>query len=171
MQRAPFIFRVPLHRPDDEVIERVDAEHHRRLEAMYHSAPVNQAYEPELEVEHGAARLTMQAKRSDYHAADAVHGHVLFKMMDDAAFFAANSLVRTFVLTVHFDVHLLKPVTAGELRCHAEVLHEGASSILADAIVTDEAGDQAARGTGSFVKGKRSLDELDGYVQADVGSA
>lgn len=140
-------------------------EHHRRLEQMYHSAPCNQDPSPRLRVEQGEATVEIDANPSLHHGAGAVHGAWLFKLMDDAAFFAANSLVETFVLTVHFDVHLLAPATTGRLRARGRVVHEARSSILAEAVVEDEAGDQLARGTGSFVKSKRPLDELDGYVQ------
>lgn len=144
-------------------------EHFRRLEAMYHSAPANQGPDPALEVGPGRARAEMTVDRSMHHAADAVHGAYLFKLLDDDAFFAANSLVEeTFVLTVNFDVHLLKPVADGRLVAEAEIDHEGTSSLIATAVVRDEDGDQVARGTGSFVKGKQRLDEIDGYAKAEV---
>ncbi len=45
-----------------------------------------------------------------HHAGGAVHGANYFKAMDDAAFFAANSLVDdVFVLTVSFNVYFLRP--------------------------------------------------------------
>lgn len=142
-------------------------EHHRRLEAMYHSAPANQAHDPKLAVQAGRAVVEMPVDASMFHAADAVHGAWVFKVMDDAAFFAANSLVEDrFVLTVNFDVHLLSPANHGPLRGDAEVVHEGASSLLADAEVFDGDGDQVARGTGTFVKGPTPLDEIEGYREA-----
>lgn len=72
------------------------------------------------------------------------------------------------MLTVNFDVHLLKLVADGRLVAEAEVDHEGKSSLIATAVVRDEDGDQVARGTGSFVKGKQRLDEIDGYAKAEV---
>lgn len=143
--------------------------HHRRLEEMYHSAPCNQAYDPSLDVQAGRAVVEMPVEETMHHAAGAVHGAWVFKLLDDSAFFAANSLVEdTFVLTVNFDVHLIAPVTRGPLRGEAEVVHEGTSSLLADARVLDGNGDQVARGTGTFVKGRTPLDDIEGYAQADV---
>ncbi len=142
----------------------MSAEHFRKLEHMYHSAPSNQQADPRLEVEQAAARVCKEIESSMHHAAGAVHGHWLFKLLDDAAFFAANSLVEdTFVLTVNFDVHLLKPAGVGELVARGTVVHEGSSSLLAQAIVFDEEEDQVARGTGSFVKGARSLETIEAY--------
>lgn len=139
-------------------------EHLRRLEHMYHSAPSNRSHEAQLHVEEGAARVSMQTDPSMHHAAEAVHGHWLFKMLDDAAFFAANSLVPdTFVLTMHFDVHLLAPVQDERLEAHGEVVHEGGSSLLAQARVVDEEENQVARGTGSFVEGRQPLAEIEAY--------
>lgn len=143
------------------------SEHHRRLERMYHTAPANQDHEPTLEVQDGRAVVEMPVETSMFHAADAVHGAWVFKLLDDAAFFAASSRVTdAFVLTVDFDVHLLAPVTSGPMRGQAEVVHEGRSSLLADAQVFDGDGDQVARGTGSFVKGSTPLAEIDGYADA-----
>jgi len=56
--------------------------------------------------------------------AHAMHGSVYFKCLDDAAFFAANSIVQeVFVLTVTFNVVLLRPVAAGALRQSANCVH------------------------------------------------
>jgi uncharacterized protein (TIGR00369 family) len=147
------------------------SEHFRKLEHMYHGAAANQRFDPELTVEEGRARVAMDVDPAMHHAAGAAHGHWLFKLLDDAAFFSANSLVEaTFVLTVNFDVHLLAPVAEGRLVAEAEVVHEGGSSLLAEAVV--RSGDeQVARGTGSFVKGKRPLADVDGYALPDEHQA
>lgn len=140
------------------------SEHHRKLEHMYASAPVNQDHEPQLSVQDSRARVTVHADASMHHAAGAVHGALLFKLLDDAAFFAANSIVEDrFVLTADFDVHLLEPVQDGELVAEAEVAHEGSSSVIAEAVVKDEDGHQVARGTGNFITSGPPLDEVQAY--------
>ena len=70
---------------------RIEA-HYRALEKMYLSAPINSIYEPRISVSHERAEITIDVKESLFHAAGAVHGSVYFKMLDDAAFFAANSI-------------------------------------------------------------------------------
>src|SRR5947208_2034742 len=89
-----------------------DESHYRRLEALYHAAPINGYYAPRLAVSEGAARLEIPVKPEFFHAAGAVHGSVYFKALDDAAYFAVNSLVEdVYVLTVSFNTQLLKPVS------------------------------------------------------------
>jgi hypothetical protein len=54
-----------------------------------------------MKIRKGVAEVIIQVRPDFFHAAGAVRGSVYFKAMDDAAFFAVNSLVKdVFVLTV-----------------------------------------------------------------------
>ncbi|MEC7817734.1 MAG: thioesterase, partial [Pseudomonadota bacterium] len=77
------------------------ASHHRALERLYRSAPVNTLFASELAIEgEGRARISFDITEDVVHAAGAAHGTVYFKMLDDAAFYAANTLVTDrFLLT------------------------------------------------------------------------
>ena len=91
--------------------------HFRALEALYASAPVNRLFDSRLEIpEEGRARIRFRVDEAVHHAAHAAHGTIYFKMLDDAAFYAANSLVSDrFLLTTAFNLHFTKPVRAGEV--------------------------------------------------------
>ena len=78
-----------------------DHEHFRKLERMYHAAPINQFYRPVLTVGEGSAELEIPIRPEFFHAAAAVHGSVYFKALDDAAFFAVNSLVTEVFVPLH----------------------------------------------------------------------
>jgi len=67
-------------------------EHYRKLENLYASAPINAFYLPVMHISEGAAEIEIEVSHKLFHAAHVVHGSVYFKMLDDAAFFAANSL-------------------------------------------------------------------------------
>src|SRR3546814_14823091 len=68
--------------------------HHRALESLYRHAPINALFESTIEiVEEGFARIRFVVDDRVHHAAAAAHGTLYFKMMDDAAFYACNSLV------------------------------------------------------------------------------
>jgi uncharacterized protein (TIGR00369 family) len=143
----------------------VPDEHFRKLERMYASAPINHWYKPVLHVAEGVAKLTMPVKPEFFHAASAIHGSVFFKALDDSAFFAANSLVTdVFVLTVSFNLHIVRPVSGGELRASGIVVHRSRSLIVADAEVHDSEGRQVARGTGTFMPSKVALSAEIGYA-------
>ena len=103
----------------DETPSATGAEqHYRALERLYASAPVNAKFASSLHIPgEGRSRLTFTITPDDYHAAGAAHGTIYFKMLDDAAFYAANSLVTDrFLLTTSFNLHFTKPVRAGYIR-------------------------------------------------------
>jgi uncharacterized protein (TIGR00369 family) len=140
-------------------------EHYRKLERMYAGSPINAWYRPRLEILQGRAELRMTAREEFFHAAGAVHGSVYFKALDDAAFFAAASLVEdVFVLTSSFNLHLTRPVSLGELVAVGEVVHRSRRLIVAEAVLRDDAGRQLARGSGSFLPSSMPLSAELGYV-------
>ena len=98
-------------------------EHFRKLERMA-SAPVNKHFAPVLRVGQGEASVRILFDRI-FTIPQALCMAPHFKAMDDAAFFAANSLVEAvFVLTAKFEVELLRPVSDGEMCAKAHVTGE-----------------------------------------------
>jgi uncharacterized protein (TIGR00369 family) len=142
-----------------------DASHFRKLERLYEGARTNEYFRPTLRVRRGEAEVVIPVREDFFHAARAVHGSTYFKALDDAAFFAANSLVEdVFVLTVTFDIHLLRPVSSGELRASGRVVHASRRLYVAEAELRDSGDHLAARGTGTFMRSDIPLDERVGYV-------
>lgn len=144
-----------------------DEEHYRKLEWMYiHEAPINKYYKPEIKIAEGYAEVKIKSDTKYFHAANAVHGSVYFKMLDDAAFFAVNSLVDdVFVLTTSFNIYLLRPVVYGEITAEGRVVSNSRKSFVAEAVLFNEKGKEIARGSGSFVKSNIPLDEHVGYLK------
>jgi uncharacterized protein (TIGR00369 family) len=139
-------------------------QHYRKLERLYAGAPVNQYYAPNMRVGRGTAEVTIQARRDLFHAAGAVHGVVYFKLLDDAAFFAANSLVEdVFVLTVSFNAYLTRPVSEGVMKALGHVVHHSRRLLIAEAEVVDSAGRQIARGSATFMPSHIPLSPEIGY--------
>lgn len=142
----------------------MNAEHWKKMENMYLGAPINRFFQPEVKIEEGRCEIRMKVKEEFLHAADAVHGSVYFKALDDSAFFAANSVVEdVFVLTSNFTTYFLKPVSEGELIAKGELLDATGSSFLARSVVYNDAGEVVARGSGTFIKSKIPLTEDMGY--------
>lgn len=75
------------------LINMENSEHYSKLENLYHNHPLNQFFNAELKIYDKKAKLTFPVSKKLFHAAEAVHGAVYFKALDDAAFFAANSIV------------------------------------------------------------------------------
>jgi uncharacterized protein (TIGR00369 family) len=142
-------------------------QHYRKLENMYLlSAPINkEIYQGiQLHVSKEKAELTLAIEPKYFHAANSLHGSVYFKMLDDAAFFAVNSIVfDVFVYTVSFNIQMLRPVKAGLIRSFGELKFKSANLFMADASLLDENNKLVGRGTGNFMKSKIELNENIGY--------
>jgi len=139
-------------------------EHYRKLERMYASAPINEYFRPVLTVSEGAAEVLIPIRPDFFHAAKAVHGSIYFKALDDAAFFAVNSLVPdVFVLTVTYNIYLTRPVSEGTLRASGRVVNRSRQLFVAEAELMDDCGRPVGRGSGSFMKSTIALSEDVGY--------
>ena len=139
-------------------------EHYRKLERMYASAPVNRYYAPTMRVSEGRAEVTIAVRPDLFHAAGAVHGVAYFKMLDDAAFFAVNSLVDdVFVLTVSFNVYMTRPISEGEMKSTGRVVHRSRRLFIAESQLVDSGGREIGRGSGTFMRGSIPLSPEIGY--------
>ena len=96
--------------------------HYRALESLYAHAPINRFFDSSLEIEtSGVARIRFTIDERHFHAGGAAHGTSYFKMLDDAAFYAANSLVTDrFLLTTQFNILFTRPLPAGPCSRSAE---------------------------------------------------
>lgn len=139
-------------------------EHFRKLARMYLGAPINRYFAPSIEIHRGQAIVTLPVREDFHHAAAAVHGAVYFKALDDAAFFAANSLVEdVFVLTVAFTIHFTRPVRQGTITATGRVVHHSRRMLIADVEAVDATGKVVARGTGTFMRSTIPLTPDIGY--------
>lgn len=139
-------------------------EHYRKLENMMHSAPIVKLVGARAEISHGQADIILPVERKLFHAAGALHGAMYFLALDNAAFFAVNSLVEdVFVLTVSFNIYLLRPVDHGAVKASGKVVSSTRTQYLAESVLYDAEGRDIARGNGVFVKGKVKLTPEIGY--------
>jgi uncharacterized protein (TIGR00369 family) len=138
--------------------------HYRRLEHLYHAAPITQWYGARIEISDGEAIVRIPVRPEFMHAAAAVHGSVYFRALDDAAFFAANSRVtEVLTLTVSFTVHFTAPVRGGVMSARGRVLHEGGKLLVAESELRDEDGALLAVGSGTFSRSRIPLNANVGY--------
>lgn len=139
--------------------------HFTALRNMYLAGPINDFFRPRIEVREGEATIELDVSEKLHHSAGGLHGSVYFKMLDDAAFFAANSLeTHFFLVTSSFTTYFLRPVATGTLRSVGRVVHRSRSQYLAEAVVSDADGNDVARGHGVFVRGRLALAQARGYA-------
>ncbi|WP_375396711.1 PaaI family thioesterase [uncultured Sphingomonas sp.] len=139
--------------------------HFRALESLYAAAPINRFFDSRLEIlAAGVARISFTIDTRHYHAAAAAHGTSYFKMLDDAAFYAANSLVTDrFLLTTQFNLIFTRPLTSGPVVAEGRWISGARRVFIADARLVDADGNEAARGTGTFMRSRIALAGLPGY--------
>lgn len=141
------------------------AAHFRALESLYAAAPINQLFQSRLEIiGEGRARIHFMVDSQVHHAAGAAHGTIYFKMLDDAAFYAANSTVTDrFLLTTQFNLLLTRPIQAGAVVAEGQWISGRRRVMVADARLIDADGEECARGTGTFMRSRIPLATLPGY--------
>ena len=149
--------------------EAADGErlHWRALEGLYASAPVNRLFESTLTITGpGSARIAFAIDERVYHAAGAAHGTIYFKMLDDAAFYAANTLVTDrFLLTTSFNLHFTRPVRTGPVTAEGRWISGRKRVLVAESRLIDGEGEEIGRGTGTFMRSRIALSSLVGYAQ------
>ena len=139
--------------------------HLRALETLYDSAPINRLFQSRISLpEPGRSEIRFTVAEQSFHAAGAAHGTLYFKMLDDAAFYAANGLVSDrFLLTTAFNLHFTKPMRDGEARAEGRWISGKRRVFVAEARIVDADGEECARGTGTFMRSHIALSGLDGY--------
>lgn len=151
--------------PESTAPVRGPEAHYRALESLYAAAPINQLFESRLEItSQGHSRIHFALDRRFYHAGGAAHGTSYFKMLDDAAFYAANSLVTDrFLLTTAFNLLFTRPMTEGNIVAEGRWISGQRRVLIAEARLIDSSGEEVARGTGTFMRSRIMLATLPGY--------
>ena len=141
-------------------------EHFEKLRRMYLNANFNtQIYEStECDISHEQAVISLTISSKYFHSLGAIHGSVYFKLLDDATFFAVNSIVEdVFVLTTSFNINLIRPANSGKITATGRVKFKSKNLYVAEATLVNAEGKEIAFGTGNFAKSKVALTEEIGY--------
>ena len=118
-------------------------EHLRKLQAMYRAAPISglfNAHKLEFSDE-GSTEIVLDAVETTHcHSAGTLHGSGYFKLLDDAAFFAAQSKVDSgFAFTTSFTVYMMRPCSPGtKLIAKGRVTSASRSLVVAESTLEDE---------------------------------
>ncbi|MEM8825355.1 MAG: PaaI family thioesterase [Pseudomonadota bacterium] len=139
--------------------------HIRGLERLYASAPINGVFQSRLTLPRaGVSRIAFEVKPDHFHAAGAAHGTIYFKMLDDAAFYAVNSLIEdVFILTTAFNLLMERPVPVGPLIAEGRFLSGRRRLFVGESTLLTLDGEEVARGTGTFMRSSIPLADLDAY--------
>lgn len=121
---------------------------------MYGNAPINALFKPMLSIEkEGTATIKYTVNNEHFHAGGYLHGSAIFKLLDDAAFFAAQSLEpKYFVVTASYNANFIRPINSGILIGYGTVIESTKTQIFADSHIENEDGKIIAKGSGIFMK-------------------
>lgn len=142
-----------------------DLEHYKRLERLFDSAPLNQGIfaGSELKVSDREAILKLTIGSQYFHAANAMHGAIYFKLLDDSAYFASASVEKSFfLLTKSYTIHFRRPVFEDRLKAIGKVISVNQKEIISSSEIYNQEGKLVAHGEGVFVRGPKRLEELPG---------
>ena len=140
-------------------------QHYSALQKLYHSANIQSTISgSEITVSHSRAEITLPIAPAYFHGANAMHGALYFKLLDDAAYFAVASVVRdVFIVTSSFQLNLVRPVTGGTVKAVGTLRSQGKNLYIAEATLYNDRGKEVAFGTGQFMRTTQPLSSLQGY--------
>ncbi|WND02847.1 PaaI family thioesterase [Temperatibacter marinus] len=138
--------------------------HYKSLANMYHAAPINEFFPPSVTISKGCSEVGLAVRQDYFHAANSLHGSVYFKLLDDSAFFAANSIEpNVFVFTVKFTTTITKPVLSGFVKAQGKIDKIEGKKIWASSVMTDDLGEVVAKGEGLFLPSPHKLSDVESY--------
>ncbi|MAJ98830.1 MAG: thioesterase [Flavobacteriales bacterium] len=141
-------------------------DHYSKLENMYLNANLNKHifHNTKIKISNKKSVITSPTNKIFFHSLNAIHGFVYFKLLDDAAFFSSHSLSEDFfLLTLNFNISIIKPVSQGNIRAIGNVISNTKNIFHSESFAYNSQGVLVAFGKGSFVKSKVKLSEKIGY--------
>lgn len=138
-----------------------NSQHYFLLENLYKEAPIVEKVYPatQIQVRNGFARIEWQVEEQFHHAAGSLHGSAYFRLLDDAAYFAASSnKTEFFLVTASFKLQFLRPVSVGVLCAEGRVIEQAENRLIqAEARLFTREGKIVAKGSGTFARSKKRL--------------
>ena len=112
------------------------------------------------EIREGESRIQMLFKEELTHPYGIVHGGAIASLADSAVAMALISLVKQKdkIATIEFKINFFVPISKGELKAHAKIIHKGSKTAVGDVEVINEKGKMVAKviATYSIMRGDQS---------------
>lgn len=143
----------------------MDAQHNLKLMHLFETARIQTLYAGiRMELHRGECRITYPISEQMFHGGGALHGSVYFKMLDDAAYFAAATFEpQFFLLTARFTINLLKPLHSGTITAIGSCQETTGKRFQATAKLLDAESAVVAEGSGLFLPSSKPWGQLEGY--------
>lgn len=143
----------------------MDETHFKKLENLFLSANIQQLFPGiGIEITEAETYISWPVAHSHFHGGNALHGAAYFKLLDDAAYFAAAAKYAThFLVTATYTIKFLKPIKSGLLTAKGIVTHSSGKRLTSESRLFNEQGDLLAEGSGIFVPTNTLWTSLNGY--------
>jgi len=137
--------------------------HFDRLIKIYAKAPIHNFYKGiELVVEENKSTVILPITPNFFQGGMSTHGSVYFKLLDDAAYFACQSVIEDFfIVTTNFNISLLRPINKGNITAIGKVDFTSQQLFTATAELFDARGRLCGKGQGQFMKSKLPLSAVE----------
>jgi acyl-coenzyme A thioesterase PaaI-like protein len=141
------------------------ATHFAKLERMYLAAPFNDLPDLGVRVRDGEAEIVVPIPQTLRLPSGDVAQSLYLRMMNDAALLAVNAIVEDrLVVTVRFNVHLMRRGASGDLIARGMVIAGSGGQYRAEGVLTDATGRELGRADGTFEAGTTVLSPEIGYA-------
>lgn len=142
--------------------KEANPEHLKRLEKMYAAAPISGLFNDHVIdfAGDGSTTVKFTPKKEHCHTMQSLHGSGYFKLLDDAAFFAAQALdEENFIFTTSFNTYLVRAAAIGvPLISQGRVISAGKTLLIAESrLIEEESGKLVATGSGTFQKSPHAI--------------
>lgn len=132
-----------------------------QVRKVANSSPYHRLLEIEAtEIREGESRIQMLFKQELTHPYGMVHGGAIASLADSAVAMALISLVepKDRITTIEFKINFFVPVSKGEIKAHAKIIHKGSKTAVGDVEVINEGGKLVAKviATYSIMRGDES---------------
>lgn len=139
--------------------------HLKKLENLFLSANIQQHFPGiRIEISTEVTKISWLVAQSHFHGGNALHGAAYFKLLDDAAYFAAAAQQTTnFMVTATYTIKFLKPIQSGLITATGIVTQSSGKRFTSESRLINEQGELLAEGSGIFVPSNTLWTSLSGY--------
>jgi len=105
------------------------------------------------EIREGESTIQMLFREELTHPYGIVHGGAIASLADSAVAMALVDLVgpKDRITTIEFKINFFAPISKGELKAHAKIIHKGSKTAVGDVEVVNEEGKLVAKGIATYI--------------------
>jgi len=138
--------------------------HYDGLEKMHLKSPINDLIKSKINISQGKAQVNFKNSIAMRDALGNIHNAYIFMGLEEAAFFAANSLIEdVLVSNKSFELIFSKPTKSVELIAKGKFEEKSMGNYIISAELYDQDEKLIAKAKGIFRRSKNLLEDIKNY--------